>query len=152
LNGQEVIANPENIETIVNKTKTLPDNYIPADLEIPNIPFTFEEIIDKRFLRKEAINPIENLFAAAKKEGIELYAVSGYRSFERQEAIYQYQVELLGVEEANQLVAFPGQSEHQLGLALDITSNTIGLKLSQEFGETAEGIWLKKMHIDLVLL
>jgi D-alanyl-D-alanine carboxypeptidase len=109
----------------------LPDAYTPAELKIPNILFTFEEIIDKRFLRKEAISPLEQLFAAVEKEGIELFAVSGYQSYERQDAIYQYQVELMGVEEANQLVALPGQSEHQLGLALDVTSNSVELKLTE---------------------
>jgi D-alanyl-D-alanine carboxypeptidase len=142
INGQEVIANPENLVAIVNKTKTLPSSYEPIDLVIPNIPFIFEEIIDKRFLRKEAADSIEKLFIAADEDNIELYAVSGYRSYERQADIYQYQVNLVGLEQANQLVALPGQSEHQLGLALDITSYSVELKLTEEFGETSEGRWL----------
>jgi D-alanyl-D-alanine carboxypeptidase len=144
VNGQEVISNPENIVTIVNKEKTLPGTYSPTDLDIPNIPFTFEEIIDKRFLRIDAIEPVEQLFAAAEEDNIELFGVSGYRSYERQDLIFQYQVELMGLEEANRLVALPGQSEHQLGLALDVTSKSAELKLTEEFGETVEGKWLKE--------
>lgn len=41
--------------SLVNRTNTLPSNYTPTELMVPDIPFTFEEIIDKRFLRKEVI-------------------------------------------------------------------------------------------------
>jgi D-alanyl-D-alanine carboxypeptidase len=143
IDGQEVIANPENIVVIANKTKTLPSSYEPDDLVIPDIPFIFEEIIDKRFLRKEAAESIEKLFIAAGEDDIELYAASGYRSYERQDNLYQYQVSLVGLEQANQLVALPGQSEHQLGLALDVTSHSTELKLTEKFGETPEGKWLE---------
>ena len=39
-------------------------------------------------------------------------------------------------------VAKPGTSEHQTGLALDISSPGGGYELEEVFGETAEGKWL----------
>jgi D-alanyl-D-alanine carboxypeptidase len=144
VDGVEVIINPESVITVVNKTNTLPSSYTPTDLVIPEVPFIFEEIIDKRFLRKDAADSIEKLFSAAKADNIELFAVSGFRSYERQDNIYQYEVGLIGLEEANELVALPGQSEHQLGLAMDVTSQSVKLKLTEEFGNTEEGKWLQE--------
>lgn len=51
---------------------------------------------------------------------------------------------MVGVEEALKYVALPGQSEHQLGLALDVTSISAGLKLTGDFGDKIEGKWLKE--------
>jgi D-alanyl-D-alanine carboxypeptidase len=144
IDGIAVIENPENMLSLVNRTNTLPSNYTPTDLMVPDVPFTFEETIDKRFLRKEIIEPIERLFIEAEKEGVQLFGVSGYRSYERQKSIYQYEIEMVGVEEALKYVALPGQSEHQLGLALDVTSLSAGLKLTEDFGDTIEGKWLKE--------
>lgn len=42
---------------------------------------------------------------------------------------------------ASQAVTVPGSSEHQVGLSLDITSDTYTL-LDQGFGETEAGLWL----------
>ncbi|WP_246942817.1 M15 family metallopeptidase [Bacillus pinisoli] len=144
VDGVAIIENPENIYSLVNRENTLPSEYVPSDLMAPDIPFTFEEVIDKRFLRKEVIQPIEQLFSEAEKEGIQLLAVSGYRSYVRQKSIYEHEVAKVGVEEAALYVALPGQSEHQLGLALDVTSNSVGLKITEEFGDTIEGKWLEE--------
>jgi len=42
---------------------------------------------------------------------------------------------------ASQIVMVPGASEHQLGLALDITSDTY-IELLQGFADTEAGKWL----------
>jgi len=44
---------------------------------------------------------------------------------------------------AAKYVALPGQSEHQTGLAMDVTSESANWGLSNNFGETNEGKWLK---------
>ena len=41
------------------------------------------------------------------------------------------------------LVAYPGQSEHQTGLAMDVSSQSVGFTLEEDFGQAKEGIWLK---------
>ena len=39
-------------------------------------------------------------------------------------------------------VAAPGTSEHQSGLALDLSSPSVQMKLTEKFGDTPEGRWL----------
>jgi zinc D-Ala-D-Ala carboxypeptidase len=143
--GLLMILNPENILSLVNKEQMLPEDYIPEDLIAPEVAFSFGDVdIPQRYLRKEAAEALKILFAEAKKEDIILFAVSGYRSFERQAGIFDNQVKMVGKEQANELVAIPGQSEHQSGLAMDISSHSNNLELSEGFGETIEGKWIKE--------
>ncbi|MEC1718268.1 M15 family metallopeptidase [Schinkia azotoformans] len=139
----KVVSNPDDLLVLVNKKNTLPEDYEPSDLVAPNIPFSFEEDIPKRYVRKAAAEALEELFAVAKEEQIELLGASGYRSYSRQEAIFASNVAKKGEKEARRVSAEAGQSEHQTGLAMDVTSKYVGYDLIEEFGETKEGIWLK---------
>lgn len=138
----EVIANPDDLLVLVNKRRSLPPDYVPPDLVVPNVPFPFKEDDPKKQMRAEAARALEQLFAAAKEAGLELYAQSGYRSYERQRAIFAFNAARKGEEVANMTSAYPGQSEHQTGLAMDVTSPKVGYDLIEEFGETPEGKWL----------
>lgn len=144
VNGILEILNPNNILALVNKEFALPGSYEPDDLVRPKVAFSFgDQDIEKSYLRKEAAEGLEKMFAEAKKEGIHLFAVSGYRSYSRQKTILESEIKNVGEEEALQAVAYPGKSEHQTGLAMDITSQSANLVLSEEFGETEEGKWLE---------
>jgi zinc D-Ala-D-Ala carboxypeptidase len=143
VNGKQVIQNPLNILALVNKMFALPDNYNPTDLVKPNVSFSFgNETIEKSLMRKEAALALEKMFMEAKAAGIELYAVSGYRSYERQRILFDAEVKKSGEEKAAQVVAVPGNSEHQSGLAMDISAKSANLGLTEAFGETNEGKWL----------
>ncbi|MCH5204108.1 MAG: D-alanyl-D-alanine carboxypeptidase family protein [Oscillospiraceae bacterium] len=61
---------------------------------------------------------------------------SGYRSYETQEWWFNYYCETDGYENAITYSALPGHSEHQAGLAADITST------NTSYADTAEGKWL----------
>ncbi|SMF91044.1 D-alanyl-D-alanine carboxypeptidase [Paenibacillus uliginis N3/975] len=141
-NGKQVVTNENSVTVIVNKERSLPDGYEPSDLVEPNVPFSFDEPHEKRNMRKEAAEALEKLFAAADAEGIELRAVSGYRSFARQKSVYESHVATKGEEEASRISAVPGTSEHQTGLTIDVSSPSAGNALEQSFGQTKEGIWL----------
>lgn len=138
-----VASNPEDVLVLVNKQNELPADYEPSDLVAPDIPFSFEEDIPKRYVRKVAAEALEELFAAAKADNLELLGASGYRSYQRQEAIFTSNVAKKGEEEARKVSAVPGQSEHQTGLTMDVTSRYVGYDVIEEFAETKEGIWLK---------
>ena len=143
VNGKKVIQNPANTMELVNKEFALPSNYIPKDLVRPNVTFSFgDQDIEKSYLRKKAATALEMMFADAAKNGLQLSAVSGYRSYERQTVVFNTEVEKVGQEQAVQAVAVPGNSEHQTGLAMDISSASANLELSEQFGETPEGKWL----------
>lgn len=137
------IQNPDNILVLVNKEFSLSGEYRPNDLVKPEIAFSFgEQDLEKSLIRQEAAHAIEEMFRKAKEENIELYAVSGYRSYDRQKDLFDAEVKRAGADIAAQAVALPGQSEHQTGLTMDIASKSTNLNLTEEFGETPEGKWL----------
>lgn len=90
----------------------------------------------------EATAALNTLYSAAANDGISLWTVSGYRSYETQESVYAGHVANKGQEEADKVSARPGHSEHQTGLAFDVNS------LSSSFGSTPEGIWLEENMAD----
>ncbi|MCS1352544.1 D-alanyl-D-alanine carboxypeptidase family protein [Mechercharimyces sp. CAU 1602] len=139
--GIQTVSNPTSVLVLVNKSHRLPSGYVPA-LTKPNVRFPFSEDLAKKKLRPEAATALEGLFTAAKQAGHILYAQSGYRSYERQESIFAYNAQQMGEKEANRVSARPGQSEHQTGLAMDITSQAVNYSLEPIFGETAEGKWV----------
>ncbi|PLR82780.1 MULTISPECIES: M15 family metallopeptidase [Bacillus] len=143
VNGRAIIQNPINIMALVNKDFALPDGYLPETMVRPNVPFSYgAQDIEKSYLRQEASAALENLFAEANRNGLKLYAVSGYRSYARQKELFDAEVSRVGEQNAKQVVAVPGNSEHQTGLAMDISSQSAGLGLTEQFGETPEGKWL----------
>lgn len=48
------------------------------------------------------------------------------------------------MEAANQFSARAGESEHQTGLAMDISSKSVNFSLTQSFAQTREGKWLEE--------
>ncbi|MEB3102437.1 D-alanyl-D-alanine carboxypeptidase family protein [Ferviditalea candida] len=140
--GLAVVTNPADPAVVVNKQRGLPADYIPMDLVQPHVPFSFAGDSEKKHLRKAAANALEQLFAAAKKDGIELFGVSGYRSYRTQQTIFSYNVKHQGEEEARRFSAQPGHSEHQTGLAIDVSSQSAKFGLEETFGDTVEGKWL----------
>ncbi|MFG6149557.1 M15 family metallopeptidase [Halobacillus sp. B23F22_1] len=140
--GLTIIEEPDLIEVVVNKSRKLPEGYEPEELVKPDVRFPFEEDLPKKYMQPEAAAALEELFAAANDEGMRLYATSGYRSYETQEQIYESNVVEKGREEADKFSARPGTSEHQTGLAMDVTTAEMEFKLQQSFIDTKEGKWL----------
>ncbi|MCR8845133.1 M15 family metallopeptidase [Paenibacillus sp. SC116] len=140
--GKLVVSNENSIYVVVNKERFLPDGYIPPDLVEPQVKFSFDGPHEKRQLRQEAATALEQLFQQAESEGIELNAVSGYRSYKRQSSLYNHYVNTQGEEYANRVSAKPGTSEHQTGLTMDVSSPSANNELEQAFGDTTEGQWL----------
>lgn len=140
--GKAVVQNLEDLLIVANKERNLPADYEPKDLVTPNVPFPFKEDLPKKKLRKEAALSLEVLFKAAEDKGMNLLAQSGYRSYDTQVAIFAYNAEQKGEEVANKTSSKPGQSEHQTGLSMDVTSPEVNYELVEAFGETKEGKWL----------
>lgn len=102
---------------VVNKTYSLPSDYNPG-------------------VDGTANAALNEMIAAAAKEGINLWIASGFRSYSRQETLYNNYVARDGKAAADRYSARPGYSDHQTGLAFDLNS------LEQSFGETKEGKWI----------
>ncbi|EAD5867534.1 D-alanyl-D-alanine carboxypeptidase family protein [Listeria innocua] len=144
-NGIQYIENEENILVLANKDYSLQPTYTPPDLVRPNVTFSFgNEQVEKAQLRKEAGTALEEMFKAANQDGKKLFAVSGYRSYKRQQEVFQAEVNSKGDKKAREAVAYPGTSEHQTGLAMDISSENQSYELTEAFGTTPEGKWLEE--------
>ena len=89
-----------------------------------------------------AAEALERLFQAGEKENIELYGVSGYRSYARQKQIYDKNIATRGQAATDAVSAKPGSSEHQTGLTIDVSARSVNFRLDQSFGDTKEGQWL----------
>ncbi|MFE4712161.1 D-alanyl-D-alanine carboxypeptidase family protein [Paenibacillus sp. NPDC056722] len=140
--SEQTAAKPDSITVMVNKQYGLPDNYKPEDLVYPNVRFTFKEKIEKRMMRKEAASALEELFAGAQKDGIYLAGVSAYRSQSTQVRLFNNYVKRDGEEKARRYSAVPGHSEHQTGLAIDVTSSDGKCAAESCFAGTPEAKWL----------
>jgi len=143
-NSISLDTDPDSISVFVNKEYTLPESYVPDNLVVPEVNFFGNNSNGKNMLRKEAADALEKMFNDASEEGISLYGVSGYRSYARQKQIYEKNVRLRGSKSTNKVSASPGHSEHQTGLAIDISSKSLGDNLTKEFANTPEGKWVAK--------
>ncbi|GGG79468.1 M15 family metallopeptidase [Paenibacillus radicis (ex Gao et al. 2016)] len=136
------VAHAESVTVLVNKHNKLPEDYTPANLVYPDVKFTFNERIDKRKMVKEATDALEQLFQAASKDGLPLAGVSAYRSHSRQKQLFEGYVQKDGLEKARTYSAFPGTSEHETGLAIDVAGADGKCSASDCFADTAEAGWL----------
>jgi len=141
--GIEVVAQPDSIEVLVNKQRALPASYTPDDLVYPDVPFVFKEQIEKRKMRKEAADALEQLFAAAADDGVPLAGVSAYRSYATQKVLFDSYVRKDGLEKARTYSAVPGTSEHATGLAIDVTGSDGKCAATDCFAGTKEAKWLE---------
>mgnify|MGYP004482447447 CR=1 FL=1 len=123
----------QNIYTrLINEKHPLPSDYIPENLIDAGIPFHAHPDDSKRLLEKNAARAALCLVNAACQQGLCLYGISGYRSYQRQAELYT----------GSPYVAAPGTSEHQSGLALDLSCPAVHMQLIPEFAHTKEGKWI----------
>lgn len=125
---------------LINKNSGINENYIPPDLVIPNVKFRVADDMCRE-MRLDAANALENMFNDAKEDGINLIAISGYRSYDYQKVVYDRSVATEGQEYTNNYVAIPGTSEHQTGLVMDLLSDEY-LSLDEGFENTMAFQWI----------
>ena len=133
---------------LANKTSMLGEDYVPANLVELNCPTDGES----QKLCSDAANALYAMMAAMKSEGIDdVFVTSSYRSYAYQQNLYNNYVnkhigEGMSREEAEIMAssysARPGQSEHQTGLCLDFTTDSIQGAVSNKFESTDAYTWL----------
>jgi LAS superfamily LD-carboxypeptidase LdcB len=126
-------------QCLVTKTRGVPAGYTPEDLVL--LPARVRAV-DGIQLRQQAADAVVRLVDGAAREGHALFVLSGFRSYQEQERILRDEIAQFGKAIAEKQVAQPGHSEHQLGLAADITSNRSPYELTERFGTWPEGRWL----------
>ena len=138
----EMDLDPKSITVFINKEYYLPKDYVPDNLVVPNITFDITGSSERKFMRVEAALAIEKMFAAALEDGFTLYGISGYRSYSRQKEIFLNNIVHKGKKHTLKYSAAPGTSEHQTGLAMDVSSKSVRFKLVTSFAKCDEGKWL----------
>ena len=119
---------------VVNKIRPLkPITYKPRDIVYYNgVP-----------LARVASDSLVKLAYALKKAGAGTLALnSGYRAYSTQSWIYKDRVARLGLKAGEALAARPGYSEHQTGLAADVSAVGQGCVIQVCFGSTKAGKWI----------
>lgn len=137
-----LIINPNSYATLIKKGFQISSHYVPEDLVTPNLPFSPD--CDNKQLRKEASDSLELMYQAAQKEDLHLAINSAYRTYQQQKSIYDEYHQKYDEVTANGLVAIPGSSEHQLGLGVDLTSQSVIDGKWRFFGDTPEYQWVIK--------
>ena len=134
------IQNPDDTLALVKKGFQLPSSYVPKDLVKPSdIPVAPD--CNNFQMRKEAADALTQMYNAAKKEGYHLVINSAYRSYDDQKKTYDEYFAKYDERTAASLVALPGCSEHQTGLGVDLTSESVVNGERLVFGDTAEYKW-----------
>jgi D-alanyl-D-alanine carboxypeptidase len=124
---------------LANKDSLLPSDYIPKNLVKIKVKKTSSSAIQMCDFVSDALNA---MFAAASGDGVTLYAKSGYRSYQTQNSMYRNRLEQNNGKDDG-VVAYPGASDHQTGLGIDVVSRDWSdRKLNSGFAETSEAQWM----------
>lgn len=128
---------------LINKQHSIPDDY--------TFPFgTINTMKGSMQCDERIIDDLLDMLQAAKEDGITLAICSPYRDLEYQQMLFNRKIKrymnrgmsyMEAYQISSQAVTVPGASEHQIGLALDIVTDTYK-NLDEGFAETPAGIWL----------
>ena len=133
-------VNNDDLLTLVNYENTIPENW-----KVNLVRLNNGQSVDRRIYKD-----LMDMLQAAKKEGLNPLICSSYRTYEKQEDLYQNKVKKYlnqgyskaeAFDKAAFWVARPQTSEHQLGLAVDIVSLK-NQRLDHQQESTAEQHWL----------
>lgn len=142
VNKNYTIQDPDNVLTLVKPGFNMASSYEPKDLITPQMPIAPD--CNNPKLRKEASDALVSMYNDAKKEGYALVINSAYRSYKNQKTIYDDYFKKYDEVTASSLVAKPGSSEHQTGLGVDLTSESVIKGEKLVFGDTPEYQWVLK--------
>ncbi|QQS18262.1 M15 family metallopeptidase [Candidatus Saccharibacteria bacterium] len=133
---------PTSLWAVVSKEHPLPDaHFVPAGLAVPPVRTRIDKSIAEQSLRSDIEPDVIALFGAAEAAGHSVMVASGYRSYEQQQIYFTSYSRQYGEEAANKFSARPGQSEHQTGLAFDVSLTSRECYLEICFSEREAGKW-----------
>lgn len=140
--GVKVMSDIEDPLILVNKRHVITSEDVPSDLE--KLPFFAPNRLEEvQYLRKDAAAAIVEFCNTAESEAsLKILPASAYRSYELQTIIFSNNIERKGsIDKANETSALPGQSEHQTGLAVDVSCEAVNYQIRNAFGDTEESKW-----------
>ena len=122
-----------------SKVYFLNENYVPAKLS--NIDPQYEYGTKTLQFESDALPFLVALLQAARTSGVDLSVISAYRSYGTQSLLKSDYKTTFGTASANSFSADQGYSEHQLGTAVDFTTQTVADTFSG-FDKTSTFTWL----------
>lgn len=147
--NKDIMGIPEIISTrtyddgdtllLVNKYYTVSRDYYPSGMVSVDGSLSTNQGL---YLKKDAYEAYLKMLKDAQSQGLDFLICSAYRSYELQKSLYNNSINQNGEKFTNTRSAYPGRSEHHTGLAIDITSKSMGYGLSQDFINYPEGLWL----------
>ena len=140
---EEILPSGDDLLTLIDRYYGLSYSYEPGDL----VDLTEYDIActnGSKLLREVLIEDLGKLMGDARKDGIYLYVLSGYRSYDDQLSLYNQTLNKEGEEYTLKFAAVPGHSEHQLGTAVDFTSSEMLDGKYKDFSRTKASKWLSE--------
>ena len=141
------VSADSNLLMLVSKAHPISEDYVPTQITIHDI----NAVSNGRTLRKEAFDAFTLMYRDMTVAGItRCNIVSGYRSYATQLDIVNSKVDARVAAGASRKNAYnqvimstapAGCSEHQLGLAIDLSTGT---DTSQSFASSAAGLWMEE--------
>jgi D-alanyl-D-alanine carboxypeptidase len=127
-----ITQTPLNDALLVNASHPLPEDYVPEELvDLYGEKRSFQLASGDIRLTREAFEATNRMFKQAGRDGVDGFILSsGYRTEDEQQALYQA--------DTDGTAAKPGASEHQTGLAFDVTAYHDG----DSFEDTEQFRWL----------
>lgn len=126
---------------LVNKTNAVTADYVPVDLVRAEYR-ALNRTESGQYLTREACDAFNKLASDAADIGYEIVVTTAYRSYNFQSYLYNNYVAKDGQAAADRYSARPGTSEHQSGLASDVSSPSVNYELTSNYINTEEGKWL----------
>ena len=96
------------------------------------------------------VEPLQNMLSEMRSKGLSPLLTSAFRCYHSQSTLFENEIQKKinsgmtreqAKKETARIIAVPGTSEHQIGLAVDILSHN-HQNLAEDFAFTCEGIWL----------
>ncbi len=136
------VENVNGVLVLVNKQVHIDSAYVPEGL-VQVVDYVPGKDQQYSYARPELAEAFAKMQVDAKAAGLKIIASNAYRSYAVQKSTFEANVKQKGsVEAANKTSAKPGESEHQTGLAMDLTTKTLNYAVATAFEDTAEGKWV----------
>lgn len=131
------VINDFSFDMLVNKYNQLSENYEPVDLIKVDGKYS---VSDDNYGNKTMLDNFYKMADDLNKDlNLNIYVRSAYRTFKSQQEVYDEYLKAYGENYVKKYVAYPGFSEHQTGLSVDIKASS-----SNTFANTKEAKWVKE--------
>ena len=127
----------DSYQRLISRQRPIDASYEPADLVKTSAYSDYPE-----YLRQDAAWYLEEMFRVAEADGVNLLLIDGYRSYTEQRSLYNTYVQKYSSSTIATMDCWPGASEHQLGLAVDLGDRLRSCNLRTCFDNTVVYSWL----------